>query len=124
MKTLLIIDDEAGIAEALAEILSDEGYHVLTAPNGRVGYEMALEEKPALILLDYMMPVEDGSSTLRRLKANPELEKIPVVMMSAVAEANVRAECSGIAAFLRKPFRLNLVLETIARLVAPERAAG
>jgi CheY-like chemotaxis protein len=83
MKTILIVDDEFSIVESLGEILSFGGYGICTAPNGRAGLEAARADRPALILLDYMMPVMDGLQFLARLRSDPDLQGVPVVMMTA-----------------------------------------
>lgn len=107
MKTVLVIDDEGGIADGLAAVLTDEGYFVLTARNGSQGLLRAEESRPDIILLDYMMPVLDGPQTLRALKADPRTAPIPVIMMSAMSADVVLRDCSGVAGFLRKPFELD-----------------
>ena len=68
MATVLVVDDEFGIAELFDAILTDEGYRVLTAINGRHGLEMLAQERPDLVFLDYMMPVMDGAAMLARCR--------------------------------------------------------
>ncbi|HEY0709258.1 MAG TPA: response regulator [Polyangia bacterium] len=107
MRTVLVVDDEFGIVEALSALLTDEGYHVLSALNGRQGLEKLLQTRPDVILVDFMMPVMDGPGLIAALHApdaDPTLANIPVILMSAVPEAVVRRACSGFVAFLRKPF--------------------
>ncbi len=122
MQTVLVIDDEYGIAEVLEATLLDEGYRVLVAINGRQGLER-LQETPAdIILLDFMMPVMDGPATLKALAANPAYAAIPVVVMSSLPEDSVAARSNGgYAAYLRKPFRLQAVLDKIAEILAARK---
>ena len=117
MATVLVVDDEFGIAELFDAILTDEGYRVLTAINGRHGLEMLAQERPDLMFLDYMMPVMDGAAMLRAMAADPMLHSIPVVVMSSLREAAVAERCSGYAAFLRKPFKLADVVALAERLL-------
>ena len=117
MATVLVVDDEFGIAELFDAILTDEGYRVLTAINGRHGLEMLAQERPDLMFLDYMMPVMDGAAMLRAMAADPMLHSIPVVVMSSLPEAAVAERCSGYAAFLRKPFKLADVVALAERLL-------
>jgi CheY-like chemotaxis protein len=112
--TVLIVDDEFGIAELLDAVLSDEGHTVLTASNGRHGLQRLAEARPQLILLDFMMPVMDGPGMLRALAADAATAAIPVVMMSSMPESTVRARCDGYAAFLRKPFRVREARDAVA----------
>lgn len=117
MATVLVVDDEFGIAELFDAILSDEGYRVLTAINGKHGLEVLAKERADLIFTDYMMPVMDGAGLLRALAADPVLQAIPVVVMSSMPEAAVAERCSGYETFMRKPFKIAEVIATAARLV-------
>jgi CheY-like chemotaxis protein len=113
---VLVVDDEFGIAEVLQAILEDEGHRVLTAINGRAALERIAEQKPDIVLSDYMMPVMDGAALLATLSAEPMLSGIPVVLMSSLQEAAVAERCSGYAAFIRKPFRIDDVLDVLDSL--------
>jgi len=117
MTTVLVVEDEFGIAELLDAVLTEEGYQVLTAMNGREGLDLLAHEQPELVLSDYMMPVMDGAALLSRMQAEPALQGIPVVMMSSMPEAAVATRCAGYAAFLRKPFKLFEVVDVVKRLV-------
>jgi len=111
MSKLLIVDDEVAILEALTDILSVEGYEVDTAANGAEALEHVGKARPDLILLDLMMPVMDGQEMLRRLKEDPNLRAIPVVVMSAGRVS--KSELHG-SRFLAKPFELDDLLDTVA----------
>jgi CheY-like chemotaxis protein len=113
-RTVLVVDDEVVIAEAVAAVLQDEGYAVLTAANGKDGLARAAEIKPDLVLVDMMMPVMDGEEMSRRLRENPDTRDIPIVVMSAV-HRSLRELPFDHAAFLPKPFDLDTLLETIAK---------
>jgi CheY-like chemotaxis protein len=119
MRTVLVVDDEFGVAEVIEAILEDEGYRVLTAVNGRQGLVRLAENRPDLVLLDMMMPILDGPAMLKAMKAEPQFADIPVVMMSSLDPRSVDAECSGYVAFLRKPFRAAAVTDLVARLIGP-----
>lgn len=77
MATILIVDDEFGVADLLDAILTDEGYRVITAINGKRGLETMMMERPDLIFLDYMMPVMDGAGLLRSMAADPLISVHP-----------------------------------------------
>ncbi len=117
MATVLVVDDEFGIAELIDAVLGDEGHRVLTASNGRQGLEMLAGERPDLVFLDYMMPVLDGAGMLRGMAADPSLSIIPVVVMSSMPEAAVAERCAGYAVFMRKPFRIAEVVALAGRLI-------
>jgi CheY-like chemotaxis protein len=124
MGTVLVIDDEYGIAELIEALLTDEGHHVLTAVNGRHGLELLTRERPDLVFLDYMMPVMDGGAMLRSMAEDPFLVRIPVVMMSSMPEATVAERCSGYVSFLRKPFRIAEVVALAERLIGKDAASS
>jgi len=116
VKTILVVDDEFGIADALKDILSDEGYSVIIAKNGKEGLKEVSARTPDLILLDYMMPVMDGREMWLALKADPLTNGIPVMMMSAMPPSSIPTDCKP-DGFLRKPFDLDLLFEEIQRLL-------
>lgn len=116
MRTVLVVDDEFGTVEVLVAALEDAGYRVLTAANGRRALERLEENKPDLVVSDFMMPLMDGAALVQAMRANPEYQHIPVIMMSAAPEAALRRHLDGYAAFLRKPFRVHALLQIIASI--------
>jgi circadian clock protein KaiC len=111
--SILIVDDEFGLAELLAEVLAEQGYTTAIAINGELGLSMLRERKPDLLLLDLMMPVMDGPEMLRQMLADPQLSGIPVVVMTALPEA-VPDEMSGkYADLLQKPFMPERLFEVV-----------
>src|SRR6476660_4159088 len=85
-KTILVIDDNTDIRENTAEILELAGYKTFTAENGKQGVEIALKEKPDLIVCDIMMPELDGYGVLHLLRKNPETQNIPFIFLTAKTE--------------------------------------
>lgn len=114
MKTILLVEDEFGIAGVLTVLLEDEGYRVLSAANGRQALSRLAEVRPDLVVTDFMMPLLDGAALGEALRADPALKDIPIIMMSAVPEAAVRMRFDGYTAFLRKPFPIPAFFELIA----------
>lgn len=105
-RTILIIDDHNEIRENTAEILSLGGYRTLTAENGKKGVEIALSEKPDLIICDIMMPELDGYGVLHLLRKNPETEDIPLIFLTAKAERSDLRKGMEMGAddYVTKPF--------------------
>lgn len=105
MKSVLVVDDEFGIAEVLDALLSDAGYRVVCCINGRQALERLHDETIDAVLLDMMMPIMDGPETLRAIRAHPRHGGLPVILMSgmprALAEERVDAPFQG---YLQKPF--------------------
>ena len=83
---ILIVDDVPANIDVLRKTLEAAGYKILFAPNGKIGLKVAALSKPALILLDIMMPEMDGFETCEKLKANPETCDIPALFLSAKNE--------------------------------------
>ena len=105
-KRILVVDDEARVREMIEFRLRQFGYEVLQAANGRDALAMASQEKPDLVLLDVMMPELDGFQVCRRLKQGEATRDIPVVMLTAKAEAKdvTRAFNSGAVDYVVKPY--------------------
>jgi CheY-like chemotaxis protein len=118
MVAILVVDDEFGIAEVLESALVDAGHEVFIAINGRQGLERLHERSPQLVLLDFMMPVLDGPGMLREMRVDPEYHEVPVIVMSSLPEAAVAEVAGGMyAGFLRKPFKLQAVIEMVDRVL-------
>lgn len=106
MKKILLIEDNNDIRENTAEILSLTNYKVITAEDGKAGVELALKEKPDLIICDIMMPVLDGYGVLHMLHKNPEVQHTPFIFLSAKAErTDIRKGMElGADDYITKPF--------------------
>lgn len=85
MKTILIVDDEIDMRLFLSTLVQTSGYQPVLARNGTEGLEKVKEQRPDLILLDIMMPKEGGVHMYGKLKMDEDLQKIPVVILSAVS---------------------------------------
>jgi CheY-like chemotaxis protein len=117
--TILVVDDEFGIGELLEALLQDDGHRVLTAMNGRHALERMAEAKPDLVISDLMMPVMDGASLLRAMRATADLQDVPFLLMCALPEASIADVATGYDAFLRKPFKLAEIAGLVAGLLRP-----
>jgi CheY-like chemotaxis protein len=80
---ILIVDDEASVADLIEAVLVSEGYTVAIARDGVQGILLARDWKPDLVLMDVMLPGVDGTTAIRRLKSDPETAELPIVAMSA-----------------------------------------
>jgi len=115
---VLIVEDDAGIREAIAAVLADAGIPSSQVANGLEALELLGRDAspPDLILLDIMMPVMDGWTFRAKQREDPRLASIPVVIFTAHASARDVAEKMGAAAFLKKPVDLEALLATVRRL--------
>jgi CheY-like chemotaxis protein len=112
---VLVVDDDEGIREVVAMLLSDEGYIVQTASNGQEALSSIHTQRPALVLLDLQMPVMTGWQLVEQLRAF-RLD-VPVVFMSAGVRARSEAVQYSVAGYLAKPFDLDDLLGVVARFV-------
>ena len=82
MKKILFIEDESALQRAATQVFVEEGYQIFSALDGEAGLEFARREKPDLILLDLVLPKKDGFEVLEEMKKDPELSKIPILILS------------------------------------------
>ncbi len=124
-KKILVVDDEERVREMLGFRLKLFGYEVLEASNGEEALEVATREKPDLVLLDIMMPGMDGFQVCSRLKRNEETKDIPVVILTAKADAKdvTRAVNSGAADYVVKPYDPMVLQQKVARNLGEDVAA-
>jgi CheY-like chemotaxis protein len=118
MAVVLVVDDEVAIAKLLDDVLSDEGYRVLVAGNGRQALELVAVERPAIVLTDFMMPVMDGAALVRALRDDAQWKTVPIVLMSSMPEETAAERCPGYTAFVRKPFNIYDIVDTVAAMIA------
>jgi DNA-binding response OmpR family regulator len=119
--TILIVDDSPGARDTLTALLSIEPYRLVEAANGAEALRRARELQPDLILLDVMMPEIDGYEVCRRIRADPLLAEVPVIMVTALEDraSRLRGLNSGADDFISKPYdtaELRTRVRTITRL--------
>ena len=112
---ILLVDDEPDLVDTIQCRLQANNFDVITASNGAEGLEKAAEEKPDIILLDTNMPVMNGHEMLELLRKNPDTKDIPVIMCTALCEAQDIAAASafGIDDYVTKPFDCTELVEKI-----------
>jgi CheY-like chemotaxis protein len=116
-KSILVIEDDDDVREALAQLLEDEGYGVHAAHNGREGLQIASETAlPRVIVLDLMMPVMSGWEFLAARRNDPRLRNVPVVVVSATGDPKRLGE---VTAFFRKPIDIRRLLQVVHEYAAP-----
>ncbi len=116
---ILVVDDEVYILQILEFSLGAEGFDVITANNGELAVEKAVQTQPNLIVLDIMMPVLDGYETCRRLKRQAETKNIPVILLTAKGrEADKRLGFEvGAADYIVKPFSPSRLISRIEEII-------
>ena len=111
---VLVIDDDRTMHDLLDRLLRKEGYGVVTASRGEEGLRLAREVKPVAITLDVMMPGMDGWEVLQKLKEDPELAEIPVILLTLEEDKN-RGFALGATDYLIKPVNRRLLVELLRR---------
>jgi CheY-like chemotaxis protein len=116
-KTILVIDDDPLFREGLAIILEREGYRVVLAEDGGQAVErLRASPPPDLIILDMMLPVEDGWRLLARRRRDPDLAAIPALVVTAIGVASAEwAADLGASGYLRKPVEIDTLLAEVRR---------
>jgi CheY-like chemotaxis protein len=117
--SILIVEDEYGLAELLRDLLTELGYEVSLAINGRLALEVLREREIHLVLTDVMMPVMDGPELARAMRADERHRDIPIVMMTSLAAA-VPATPGLYEAVLEKPFTPAALLKVLEEFVVRE----
>ena len=111
---VLLVDDDLDVVDLVTDVLMAEGCRVRTAVDGREALDILATWRPRVILLDMMMPVMDGADVLKRLRADPELARIPVVVITASGPH--LGQPLPAAAVLGKPFSVDDLLGRVATL--------
>jgi len=126
-KILLVDDDPDFVAATKTVLESRHDYKVLTASDGVFGLAIAKDERPDLIILDVLMPFEDGFDTARELKADPELSKIPIMMLTSFSQRKGETDISVAKGmeldaedYIEKPVSPQELLRRVDKLL-PER---
>ncbi len=120
MKTVLLIEDDLALRENTAELLELSNYSILTAPNGKVGIELARGKKPDIIVCDIMMPEVDGYGVLEELSGNDSTKHIPFIFLSAKTEHKEIRKGMDLGAddYLTKPFEEEDLISAIESRLA------
>ncbi len=115
MSKVLIVDDSPAELANLRSILSDAGWHSVTATNGADAVAKAVSEKPTLILMDIIMPDMDGYEACRTLQKSAETKAIPVVFISSKNQKadHMWAKMQGAKGLIGKPYEASVILDTL-----------
>lgn len=119
--SVLVVDDDPSIRRMIVAALRREGYRFLEAGNGREALDLMRSDHPDVVVLDLMMPVVSGWDVLRERLNEPELSRIPVIIVSANREPELSSAIDkGICAFLPKPFDIGALSALVKSCVRPE----
>jgi two-component system alkaline phosphatase synthesis response regulator PhoP len=125
-KTVLVVDDEIHIVHVVAIKLRNNGYEVVSADNGAEALELALKEKPDIIVTDYQMPIMTGLELVENLRRHEETKDIPVIMLTARSFAieQEQQDALQISGCLSKPFSPKELLGNIEDVLYQRELVG
>lgn len=118
-KTILVIDDDQAILDAVRMVLQRAGYDVQSSMSGQCLQELDDKQMPDLILLDILLSGEDGRELCAQLKQREETRHIPVILCSAHFSGDVITYLTGASTFLPKPFHARELVETVKHFLPP-----
>ncbi len=116
MRSVLVVDDEKPVADAIAAVLRNAGYTTIVAYDGTEALSVIGRESVDVVLTDLVMSGMDGATLLRWLRSTPETKDMPAILMSMLPEERVVALCSDYSRFVRKPLQFQLLFRTIEEL--------
>ena len=114
-KRILVVEDQEDNRQILRDLLGSTGYEIVEAENGQDALTVAAAEKPDLILMDIQLPLVDGYEATRRIKADPELKHIPIIVVTSYALSGdeEKARVAGCDAYVAKPYSPRALLAKI-----------
>jgi two-component system, cell cycle response regulator DivK len=118
-KKILLVEDEIANRLLFVDVLEHNGYTMVEAENGAIAVDLAQSEKPDLILMDMQLPVKDGMTATREIKAIPEISQIPVVALTASVMKDERQKMidSGCSEVVSKPILARALVEVVQKYI-------
>ncbi len=123
-RTSLIVDDDVDLAEGLKLVLSRGGYRILQARDGRQAKEVVDRERPDLVIIDMMMPKMGGYPVLEHYKDHTDAPPFIMITANEGTRHKAYAEYLGVVDYIRKPFAMDRLLETVHKILAPHTDAA
>jgi len=118
-KRILLVDDDQEIVESMRTVLETRGYEILVARDGNQGLAMAETEQPDLVVLDMMMPKRSGFLVLEKLRrSRPDPMRVIMITANEGSRHKAYAEMLGVDDYIRKPFAMDRLLESVDRLLS------
>ena len=119
LKRVLLVDDDVEIVESMKTVLESKGYEILVARDGNQGIVLAEQENPDLVVLDMMMPKRSGFLVLERLRrSRPVPMRVIMITANEGSRHKAYAEMLGVDDYIRKPFAMDRLLESVQRLLS------
>jgi two-component system, cell cycle response regulator DivK len=118
-RRILVVEDQVDNRQILHDLLTSAGYEIIQAENGKEALAAAARERPDLILMDIQLPLLDGYEATRRIKADPGLRAIPIIVVTSYALSGdeSKARAAGCDAYVTKPYSPRVLLAKIREFV-------
>jgi len=120
--SILVVDPENTIVDVLVELLTDEGYAVLSTSDGPSAFHLSISQAPALLLVEHWLPGMTASELVTQLRG-AGVTSMPIVVMTTDSHGGAALRLPNVSEYVRKPFDLDDLLACVARYVQPARAA-
>ena len=120
MKKILFVEDESALQKTLGDVLTQEGYEIISALDGAAGLELAKEKKPDLILLDLILPKLHGLEVLKELKADPGTKGIPIIVLTnleSIEDIDQALELGATTYLVKAHYSLEEVIEKVKKTI-------
>jgi two-component system, cell cycle response regulator DivK len=114
-KRILVVEDQPDNLQILRDLLSNAGYEMIEAQDGKAGVRIAVSERPDLILMDIQLPLLDGYEATRQIRADPALRTTPIIVITSYALSGdeAKAHAAGCDGYVSKPYSPRLLLAKI-----------
>src|SRR5438128_10801485 len=119
-KTILVVDDDMELSDGLRAVLERQGYRVIQARDGQQGKQIIYQQRPDLVILDMMMPRMGGFPVLEHFRDKADAPPIIMITANEGSRHKAYAELLGVVAYIRKPFAMDELLESVHRCLHPE----
>src|SRR5438477_5208733 len=119
-KTILIVDDDMELSDGLRAVLERGGYRVIQARDGQQGKQQVYQQRPDLVILDMMMPRMGGYPVLEHFRGKTDAPPIIMITANEGSRHKAYAEYLGVIDYIRKPFAMERLLETVNRALKPQ----
>src|SRR5919108_5358630 len=122
-KKILVVDDDQELSDGLRTVLQNQGYRVIQARDGQQGKQMVYQHKPDLVILDMMMPRMGGYPVLEHFRGKADVPPIIMITANEGSRHKAYAEYLGVLDYIRKPFAMERLMESVERGLAEAQAA-
>src|SRR2546421_2717296 len=123
-KTILIVDDDVELSDGLRAVLERQGYRVLQARDGQQGKQVVYQQRPDLVILDMMMPRMGGYPVLEHFRGKADAPPIIMITANEGSRHKAYAEYLGVIDYIRKPFAMEELLDSVSKALAPKSEAN